>query len=144
MFGPVETKLDELTARRFISCLWGSGKTTQMLWSIQKILEKGETCLLVTPEIYLIKTYFPNNTLPEGLSVIHIDKLLKYLKRYNPEEHPENKGTWRDYFAIPKCYVELFNCDRIVVDPECYIKIIQQYIERLNKLDKIIEQIQKL
>lgn len=141
MFGPVETKLDEITTRRFINCLRGTGKSTQLLWTINKILEKGETCLLVTPETYLIKTYFPNNTLPQGLSVIHIDKLLRYLKRYPMEKNPY---TQKELYFIPRQFVELFTCQGIVIDPECYIKIIEQYIERLNKLDKIIEQIQKV
>ena len=80
MFGPVQTKLDVLTTKRFINCLMGTGKTTQMLWCINKILESGETCLLVTPSTYIIKECFPDKQLPEGLTVIHIDKLLKYLK----------------------------------------------------------------
>ena len=38
MFGPVQTKLDELTTKRFINCLVGSGKTTQLIWVINTIL----------------------------------------------------------------------------------------------------------
>lgn len=141
MFGPVETKLDELTIKRFINSIMGTGKSTQLLWTINKILENGETCLLVTPETYLIKTYFPNNTLPEGLSVIHIDKLLKYLKRY-PNEG--NEYTIKDPCFISYKFVSLFNCDRIVIDPNCYIKIIQQYMERIKKLDDVIQQLKKV
>ena len=144
MFGPVETKLDELTTKRFISCLWGSGKTTQMLWSINKILEKGETCLVVTPCTFIFKDLFPDRKLPEGVKLLHIDKLLKYLKRYNPEQHKENDVTDKDYYFIPRRFVELFNCDRIVIDPECYIKIIQQYVEKFQKIDKIVQELQKL
>lgn len=141
MFGPVETKLDELTARRFINCLRGSGKTVQMLKTINNILEKGETCLLITPSTFAIKDLFPERKLPEGLSVLHIDKLLKYLKRYPMKKNPY---TNKEPYFIPRQSVELFDCQRIVIDQECYVKIIEQYIERLNKLDKIIEQIQKL
>ena len=137
MFGPVQTKLDEITARRFISCLVGSGKSTQLIWVINKILSKGETCLLVTPETYLIKSYFPENKLPEGLSVIHIDKLLKYLKNY----HEDNMI---DAYNISYKQISLFNCDRIVIDPSCYIKIIEQYIEKLQKLNKLVEQIKNI
>lgn len=144
MFGPVETKLDELTTKRFIGCLVGSGKTTQMIWCVNKILERGETCLVVTPNTYLIKELFSNQQIPEGVAVIHIDKLLKYLKRYNPKEHPENEVTNKDYFFLPYRVVELFNCDRIVIDPECYIKIIQQYMERIKKLDNVIQQLKKV
>jgi len=141
MFGPVETKLDEITTRRFINSIRGTGKSTQLLWTINKILEKGETCLLVTPETYLIKTYFSNNTLPQGLSVIHIDKLLKYLKRY-PNEG--NEYTIKDPCFISYKFVSLFNCDRIVIDPECYIKIIEQYLEKSQKLNNLMEQIKNI
>lgn len=137
MFGPVQTKLDELTTKRFINCLVGSGKTTQLIWVINTILSKGETCLLVTPETYLIKSYFPDNKLPEGLSVIHIDKLLKYLKNY----HEDNMI---DAYNISYKQISLFNCDRIVIDPKCYIKMIEQYMERFQKLDEIIEKIKHI
>ena len=70
--------------------------------------------------------------------------VLKYLKRYNPKEHPENEVTNKDYFFLPYRVVELFNCDRIVIDPECYIKIIQQYMERIKKLDDVIQQLKKV
>lgn len=141
MFGPVQTKLDELTSRRFINCLRGSGKTVHMLGTINSILEKGEPCLLITPSTFGIRDLFPERKLPEGLSVLHIDKLLKYLKRYPMEKNPY---TQKEPYFIPRQFVELFTCQRIVIDPECYIKMIEQYIERLNKLDKIIEQIQKV
>lgn len=141
MFGPVETKLDALTARRFINCLLGSGKTTQMLWSINKILEKEESCLLITPHTYIIKELFPDRQLPEKLKVVHIDKLLKYLKRYPING---NDITEKEPYLVPRKFIELFDCDRIVIDQDCYIKIIEQYIERLNKLDKVVEQIQKV
>lgn len=141
MFGPVETKLDELTSRRFINCVSGTGKTVYMLGTINSILEKGETCLLITPSTFGIRDLFPERKLPEGLSVLHIDKLLKYLKRYPMEKNPY---TQKEPYFIPRQFVELFTCQRIVIDPDCYIKMIEQYIERLNKLDKIIEQIQKV
>ena len=141
MFGPVETKLNELTARRFINCLRGSGKTVQMLKTINNILEKGETCLLITPSTYGIRDLFPERKLPEGLSLLHIDKLLKYLKRYPMEKNPY---TNKDPYFIPRQFVELFNCQRIVIDQECYVKIIEQYIERMKKLEDKIKEINKL
>lgn len=141
MFGPVQTKLDEITTRRFINCLRGSGKTVQMVKTINNILEKGETCLLVTPSTYIIKELFPERKLPEGLSVIHIDKLLKYLKRYPMEKNPY---TQKEPYFIPRQFVELFTCQRIVIDSECYIKIIEQYLEKSQKLNNLIEQIKNI
>lgn len=137
MFGPVETKLDELTTRRFINFLCGSGKSTQMIWTINKILENGETCLVITPETYFIKFYFPNNEIPQGVKVIHIDKVLKYLKKYSLDSLQD--PNWKQLKDI-----EMFKADRIVVDPECYIKMLQQYVEKFNTIDKCLEKIKKL
>lgn len=137
MFGPVETKLDELTTRRFIHFLCGSGKSTQMIWTINKILENGETCLVITPETYFIKHYFSNYEIPKGVTVIHIDKVLKYLKKYslNSLEDP----NWKQLKDI-----EMFKADRIVVDPECYIKMLQQYMEKFQTIDKCLQKIKQL
>lgn len=137
MFGPVETKLDELTTRRFINFLCGSGKSTQMIWTINKILENEETCLVITPETYLIKHYFPNYEIPKGVKVIHIDKVLKYLKKYSLDSLED--PNWKQLKDI-----EMFKADRIVVDPECYIKMLQQYMEKFQTIDKCLQKIKQL
>ena len=49
-----------------------------------------------------------------------------------------------DAYNISYKQISLFNCDRIVIDPSCYIKIIEQYIEKLQKLNKLVEQIKNI
>ena len=145
MFGTVQTPLNGTTVTRFCNSIVGTGKTYGMLLHVKDILSKGQTCLLITPSTYLVKEYFPDHRLPEGLSVLHIDKYLKYLKRYNPDEHPENEWIQKDYLNLFKSFVEPFNgYDRVVVDPDCYIKIMQQLVERLDKIETVCSDLHKV
>lgn len=126
-----------LTLKRFINAFARSGKTTAVLEHAKSCIEKGEKVAIVTNHTWIMQ-----NEYPEQLTFIHMDKLLKELKRYPIEG---NEHTLVQPSFVPRKNIDLLkDYDRVFIEPACYEVIIETLIEILDKQTKALEKVKEL